>query len=526
MGQVFTPKSVARVMIRYLLEDLNKGSILDPCYGGNIFFNTMEELVSETKFVNYKKVGLEVDPKFLRKNEPQKKLEFIQKNFFDYHPHELFDGIIMNPPYVRQEELNGKINSKKRILKALSAGYKKFLRKSYNLYIFFFIKAHQVLKTNGKLIAICYDSWLNTNYGKTFMKFLEENFSIKKILHFEEKVFTNVNIGAMILYLIKTKNKKPKKTIYVKYRSANDIEGFHDPIIKAKINKLENLKNIDLKQKIPIDYSSEIFLDITKVCDQPIRRGIESRFNGLILDHQKYEDMVPIIKDIKTIDYYEVKKDDLHYLINIKENIKLTNLSHYIDQLEQKSSDLKKYIKQLEREILVNKGYSALKKCIKNKKPWYRIRIVPPGNFLFNYYLRKNLRFIYNPNHYFISHNFYIIQINKKPLLNLAILNSIVTKLNIVLNARTQGSGLRKIQLYEFKKIRIINPSFISPNNIRNLEKLGKELTNCKAIGINTKTQEVLRKIDEILVEEINKFCSIKINRKKLYEIYKSIWTN
>jgi methylase of polypeptide subunit release factors len=69
---------------------------------------------------------------------------------------EKFDMIIMNPPYVRQEKINGLINSKQ-ILKAHFADHGFKIPEKSNLYVYFFLKTLGHLKDQGVLVAITYD---------------------------------------------------------------------------------------------------------------------------------------------------------------------------------------------------------------------------------------------------------------------------------------------------------------------------------------------------------------------------------
>lgn len=85
--------------------------------------------------------------------------------------------------------------------------------------------------------------------------------------------------------------------------------------------------------------------------------------------------MAPIIKDVKRINGYVVKDKHLDYIINVNgKGI---------------SKKLKNYLDYAKNQILIDSKYKTLKKEIENSEDWYKIRIVQPGTFVFNYYLRK-----------------------------------------------------------------------------------------------------------------------------------------
>jgi predicted Fe-Mo cluster-binding NifX family protein len=72
------------------------------------------------------------------------------------------------------------------------------------------------------------------------------------------------------------------------------------------------------------------------------------------------------------------------------------------------------------------------------------------------------------------SDNFYILNIKDNELANFSVLNSSFTRLNTLSNSRSQGNGLRKIQLYEFKEVKVIDVKKLSEPTIKKLELLEK----------------------------------------------------
>jgi superfamily II DNA helicase RecQ len=94
------------------------------------------------------------------------------------------------------------------------------------------------------------------------------------------------------------------------------------------------------------------------------------------------------------------------------------------------------------------------------------------------------------------------------------VLNSSLTRLNILNNSRSQGNGLRKIQLYEFKEIKVINIKNISSKSINELEDLGKSLmiTN----RYDNQQNEIIEQIDIILLNEYNEYNNSLITIEEL----------
>ena len=144
LGQVFTPENVARLMSLLLLGNKKNGRVLDPCIGDNVFLRTIDGLFPKNNFLLN---GAEVDESLIDYSFYNKKnREIFSGNFFKYFPNHQYDYIIMNPPYVRQEQLCvSKINDK-HLLNSVIGDVPFKLNGQTNLYVYFFIKALNQLK--------------------------------------------------------------------------------------------------------------------------------------------------------------------------------------------------------------------------------------------------------------------------------------------------------------------------------------------------------------------------------------------
>ena len=496
LGQVFTDSNVAKYMIELFSSKLNnKTTILDPCIGGNIFFN-------ELKRYNYKKlIGVEVDKELITNStkvffdNPKHKL-FI-KNFFDFNNGK-FDFIIMNPPYVRHELLkNNEVNSKENIFSKISDDIADIPKKT-NLYIYFIIKALSHLRKNGELIAIIYDSWLYTDFGKYFKTYITNNFCIKEIIHLKNGAFHKINVGATILVV---KNKIQTEVIeYKQFDNAKSISS-SVPIYKLKINEIIDFYE---RGKQIIDFENKIFTSINKISERKIDRGINAKINKyFILKENRFPGNTKnIIKKINKISLFSVNKSD-DYILITDSKIK-TDLSYYLEKVQ--------------KEILKSKTHNLLKEQIKNSpKSWHQIKVKESGTIIFNYYFRDHMDFIANKNSLLVSDNFYNLHVAKDYDANFAILNSTITKISIIKYSKSQGNGLFKIQLNNFRLIKIIDVDKISNEIKKELTRLGLELQNCKR---NNKI--IIEKIDKILHDILSKNKSTHATHKEIQEFLAS----
>ena len=103
-----------------------------------------------------------------------------------------FDVVIGNPPYVRQE----KIKELKPILKNQYVSYSGVA----DLYVYFYERGLQLLKTGGILTYISSNKYFRSGYGKKLRKFLGTNALILQLIDFgDAPVFTSIAYPSIIV---------------------------------------------------------------------------------------------------------------------------------------------------------------------------------------------------------------------------------------------------------------------------------------------------------------------------------------
>ena len=100
LGQVFTNRNIARFMASLFTLDAN-ATMLDPCFGTGVFLEALDSL-------GFKNVtGYEIDSTLYDEVLSKfKKCKLYNEDFLSSQLNH-FDGIIMNPPYIRQEKIDG-----------------------------------------------------------------------------------------------------------------------------------------------------------------------------------------------------------------------------------------------------------------------------------------------------------------------------------------------------------------------------------------------------------------------------------
>lgn len=350
------------------------------------------------------------------------------------------------------------------------------------------------------MVAVIYDSWLYSSFGT----FLKESFlklgHLGSIYHFRKSAFDNAEVGATVIKFVKTKNSR-KSTAYYSLNDLNDLKTYNGLTDKAHNLKPKELLSYSFNNSSIVNFKSKIFKTLNSIVSQPIQRGTSAIVNNhFIFSEKKFPELKPIVKNVSRIKTYNVNKENA-FILAVNGSI---------------SDATKEYLDSVKIKILNTPSdkFKAVKRDIAKNKNWYTIKIKSSGNFIFNYYLRNNIDFIYNPNKHLSSDNFYSVNIEQSELAYLAILNSSFTRLNILNNSRSQGNGLRKIQLYEFKEVKVIDIKNISSETIKELEGLGKSLMTSNRY--DNQQNEIIEQIDSILLNEYNNYNNSSIGIDEL----------
>jgi len=196
-----------------------------------------------------------------------------------------FDIVIGNPPYVRQE----RIKELKPILK--EQGYKTFVSTA-DIYVYFYEKGYNLLKTDGILCFISSNKWMRAKYGEPLRKFLKENTQVLKLIDFSGyRVFAQTVDTCIVLF-----KKKPEEENTITFAVINsDVK---NPITYAQENwktlsqsslsdsvwTLADEKILKLKEKI------EKIGKPLKEWNVRINRGVLTGYNkAFIIDNETKE---------------------------------------------------------------------------------------------------------------------------------------------------------------------------------------------------------------------------------------------
>jgi len=454
LGQVFTRRIIADYMVSFFTLP-SKSLVLDPCFGDGVFLNSLS---SNT---DYLQIGYEIDPKLFASYKRQSKKNTLHNSdFLLSNINEKFDGIIMNPPYIRHEKIDDLAQYGLTKAKLFEQDIFSALPKSANLYMFFVVKAIDLLKPNGELIVIFPDSWLNSRSGGMFRNSLSKNCSVEKRIHvsgqaFEKKALVDV----VILKLRKNSSLADCEPVYV---------SIDDNVISNRV--VEHFNNM-VRSTVPFhSYAT-------------IKRGLTTGFNDVFInpciDSLSDDYFEEIISSPKSVKGYSTKNASFDKLLTIKAGMKIT-------------PPLSEYLRNRENEITKTQKPKTLANKIKKGDRWYLLRVSNYDGILFGYIVRNDMRFILNDSSKIARDNFYVIAPKIDKYVLLAILNSHYVSVQLESVGRKYGGGMLKLQKYDVESIVFPNLSEFSQQDISKLSALGHKL-------VKTGNQKIIDEITMLL---------------------------
>lgn len=476
LGQVYTKRIVADFMVEQF-SLMGKARVLDPCFGRGVF---IQSLLEKTKYIVE---GVEIDEKsFSLFDNPLPERCLLKKgDFFDIE--ERYDGIIMNPPYVRQEELNAlrPLGITKQKLQS-SCGLMTISSKA-NLYMYFILRSIILLRDGGELIAIFPNSWKNTPVGKQFNEQICHHGCITEFINVEGEAFEgSPMVDVCIMKFVKG--------------------GFGQTVHK-QMSIISDVLSIKAIEKLGESQTNGLvkFSTIAKV-----RRGITTGFNKLFINPSIFTQnhIVDIISSPKYIYGYTTNNCKIDTLLAIN-SCDILN-EEEISYLESCANIIKKEGKPQTLKSMIEKG-----------QLWYYISIPKTAQIIFSYIVRNNLKFVLNERKYNVRDNFYMISSIYNPFLLLALLNNYHVFKQLEQCGKSYGKGVLKLQTYDIADIKIPNPLALTQEDKDELISLSHNL-------VRTSDEKNIEIISSILnpyyggMDDKELFLELKSKRLANYE--------
>ena len=300
---IFTPDNISEIMASKLKKS---GNLLEPSVGSG-------NLLKYIDFDDYNSIDIyELKNEYMNKIKNKSNLHKYNCDFIKEDISVLYDNIIMNPPYIKMQDL--------------SILYRNFLKETFNIlkvgiidiYYAFIIKCLRLLKDDGIMVAITPNSYLYNKSSLKLRKYLFDNKFVKEIIDFnDKKVFKKASVYCCIT--IFTKSNK-EHIIY------NDKQILYTDIVKNySLFNLTNNDSVKLKSICKIKNGiatlrDKIYIHNEKLYDEPcwkkITNGNTDRYiiypysNGNIIKEDLFKENNPLTYEYLLSNQEELSKRD------------------------------------------------------------------------------------------------------------------------------------------------------------------------------------------------------------------------
>jgi len=389
-GQFFTPSSVARLMVQWVLND-NPTTVLDPAFGLGIFY---DEVLKTKPSQQLQFIGYEIDKKIIGYLNSELNKSNLKINNCDYLEANAgsFDGIICNPPYMRFQNFLKRHSVLPKIEKQIG---KKLVGYS-NISSVFLLKALNELNDNGNLAFIMPFEFFNTGYGKEVKRSLLKNHLLKQIIIFsnEKEIFPDATTTVCVLLCKKNGKEEDIKITQIKAEDEisqlSNISNFYHTTIEPS-NLPSNKKwtpillSIFSEQTIPEDF---VKLSLYGSFTRGIATGANDFFALTKTKIEKWKldngNICKCITKSPQIRKAVFTEYDFDILYNSDKPV------YCLDVRDHESKRIRQYIDEGEK-LKYHERYLT-----KVRSPWYKIERRKTAPILFGVFNRGRLKVIRN----------------------------------------------------------------------------------------------------------------------------------
>lgn len=298
---VFTPNKISEIMASFLNK---KGTLLEPAVGDG-------QLLKYIDLDNYSKIDIyDIKEEYLEKCPNQDNIFKFFKDFLKENNNVKYDNIILNPPYIKIQDLSEEYREYiKNKWKLLNKG-------NLDIYYAFILKCLEILNDDGIMVCITPNSYLYNKSSLDLRKYLIKNRLISNIIDYKsEKVFDKVSTYCCItVFSKKTKDSfiyNNEKILY-----SNIINKEYNIFITNNTNTA-TLNDICILKNGIATLRDKIFIHDKKKYDEPcwriITNGSKEKWcifpyyeNGNIIDETTF-----LTENPETYQYLENNKEEL-----------------------------------------------------------------------------------------------------------------------------------------------------------------------------------------------------------------------
>lgn len=467
LGQFATPTVLAREMMSYglsLMPQEQRVRFLDPAIGTGSFYSALLETIGNRSLELAK--GYEIDPHYggpARELWAGSSLDIELTDFTQIKPpHDGFNLLICNPPYVRHHHLNG--DNKRRLQSESEDASGVKLSGLAGLYCHFMTLSHRWVSADGIAGWLVPSEFMDVNYGRELKRYLLEEVTLLRIHRFDPNnvQFDDALVSSAVVWFKKT---PPPigHTIEFSYGGTHT-----EPVISRQITSIE-LANEGKwtrfpRQEVRTTVDTPILSDLFS-----IKRGIATGSNEFfILSREKIEELSlpmeffrPILPSPRYVKTDEIEADDQGNPI-LSQALFLLDCRLPEDEIKKKHPSLWHYLES-------GKERMASRHLCRSRPLWYKQEARLPTPFVCTYMGRSDaasdspFRFLLNHSQAIAANSYLMLypkphvaeQLNGRPDAIRGIweeLNNIRPE-SLISEGRVYGGGLHKMEPKELAKV-------------------------------------------------------------------------
>jgi len=390
----------------------------------------------------------------------------VKEDFFDHEARDM-DLVIGNPPYIRQELLEGRFDG--------SA-----MTRRSDLYAYFIEHSTGTLREGGLLGFIVPDKWMDVGYGESLKRFLMENFKMRYVLSFDTNVFERAVVDSVIVLFERCSDPKVRASTMVamvRIREPMEVEDIIGAVMKVGPRTTAGFEKVEVGQgtleprarwshllKAPPVFkelmASDSTVRLSELNRVTIRRGVTTNLTRFFF---------PSKEDIERLQI------PARFLVPALRSPKMYNglvlgeaPGHLMAIPERLSTRDRKVLALVLRwgdKRIWGKGRSRVKDLPSFKRKgaaWYSVKVGAPADILVPKFVRPGRpRFIHNKVKAQVSDAFQVIALSKWKALDrdvlLGCLNSVLGALSCELVGRVEGRGLLQLMTYELGNVMVLD---------------------------------------------------------------------
>lgn len=506
-AQFFTPFPIADLMAKWILQNSDLKTVLEPAFGLGVFSRA---ILNQNENVEIK--GFEIDNAIFENAkqyfEDTKNVNLLLQDYMYNDWKNKYDGIICNPPYFKFHDYDNK-----NILKEIEINLKCKLNGFTNIYTLFLLKSIHQLSPNGRCAYIIPSEFLNSDYGKLVKTYLLKSKTLRHIIvvDFEENVFDDALTTASIILC--ANDNLTDRVQFSNIQSLDDLSKINDiinaypnfsdteqtytsselnPEIKWKAY-YQKQNSIRFKNLVPFSTYAKVVRGIATGSNEYFTFNL-SKAKAFRIEEQYLLPCICSAKDAKsafftTQDFEELKNND--------KSVFLFNAQNSTQE------SIKKYIQKGEQEEINKRFLTA------SRTPWYSLENRKPAPIWVSVFNRTGLRFIRNEANISNLTSFHCIYPKQTSLFSeinidllFAYLLTDTAKQIFEDNSRQYGNGLQKFEPNDLNKGKMLDLGILDKQTQKNILDLYNEFR--VATLDNKNGDKIIDKIDKILVNQFS----------------------